>query len=383
MSEPAALAYFWGEDAFGIERAVRDFGAREAPPGETLLTWRTGGEEAADGSEGSTPAARRRAMTLEAIEQHVGSAPLFGAGTLVVVRQPGSLLAEATARERLIRIARSVPPGNALCFADLVGGGARGPAAAGVLRDAVVEAGGLVRELAVPAAGRMEGWLRDRAAELGVTLDADAGRLLAERVGGHIREADVDRRHRTELANAELEKLALYRPEGRISAADVAALVSPSIPASMWAFLDALGGRDASSAARLGDALLDEGTPMPVLVAQVHRRLRELVITREHLDSGSRPADIVRSLKVQPFRAQKLAEQARTWTAAGLDDALTDLADLDLRSKGIALDGSTVQMSGSLDALTLQVWLAVHVAGVSDDATAGRPSLQGRQGRVA
>ncbi|CAN5437053.1 hypothetical protein BH24CHL9_BH24CHL9_13740 [soil metagenome] len=373
MSEPASLAYFWGEDSFGIERAALEFAVRVAHAGDTMLTWRTSGEDAAEGSEGSTPAARRRASTLDGIEQHIGSAPLFGGGTLVVVRQPGSLLAESAARERLIRIARTVPPGNALCFTDLVGSGARGPAASGVLRDVVAEVGGSVGEFAVPAAGRMEAWLRERASALGVTLEPGAARLLAERVGAHVREADVDRRHRTELANAELEKLALYRPEGTIAEADVEALVSASVPASMWGFLDALGSRASSSAARLGDDLLRDGAPMPVLVAQVHRRLRDLILVREHLDTGSRPADIVRSLKVQPFRAQKLAEQARTWTADGLEAALAELVDLDLSSKGISVDGSTVQMSDGIDALTLQAWLAVHVAGAGV-GVAGRAS---------
>jgi DNA polymerase III delta subunit len=109
-------------------------------------------------------------------------------------------------------------------------------------------------------------------------------------------------------------------------------------------------------------------------VAQVHRRLRDLIIVREHLDSGSRPADIVRSMKVQPFRAQKLAEQARTWTAADLDEALTDLAAVDLRSKGISVDGSTVQMSERLDALSLQAWLAEHLAAGRAVPTRGVPS---------
>ena len=157
-------------------------------------------------------------------------------------------------------------------------------------------------------------WLIEQARTLGTTLQPDAARLLAERVGGHVREADVDRRRRTELAHAELEKLALYRIEGPIAKADVEALVPETIPGSMWAFLDAVGARAIATASRLAERLLADGTPMPLLIAQVHRRLRDLVLVREHLDAGSRNADIVRSMRLQPFRAQKLAEQARTWT---------------------------------------------------------------------
>ena len=130
-----------------------------------------------------------------------------------------------SARDRFVALVGQVPPGNALCVTDLTASGARGPAAKGVLRDAVAAAGGVVAEFQVLPAGRLEAWLMERAAELGANLEPSAARLLAVRVGGHVRESDVDRRRRTELANAELEKLALYRPGGSIGAADVEALV--------------------------------------------------------------------------------------------------------------------------------------------------------------
>jgi DNA polymerase III delta subunit len=65
-------------------------------------------------------------------------------------------------------------------------------------------------------------------------------------------------------------------------------------------------------------------------------------------------------MKLQPFRAQKLAEQAGAWSADGLHRAVDGLLELDLRSKGITLDGSTAQMSDARDALGLQVWIAEH-----------------------
>jgi DNA polymerase III delta subunit len=359
MSEAVPrLAYLWGEDAFGIGQALRDFAAGLAATGEPMTTWRADADdEASDGSDGSGTSARRRGRTLDEVEEHLATAPLFGGGTLVVVPQPGALAAESTARERLLRLLRDVPPGNALCFTDLIASGAKGPAAKGVVRDAVAEAGGLVRELAVPPAGRLEAWLVEQARTLGTSLQPDAARLLAERVGGHVREADVDRRRRTELAHAELEKLALYRIDGPIAKADVEALVPETIPGSMWAFLDALGARATASAARLAERLLADGTPMPLLIAQVHRRLRDLVLVREHLDAGSRNADIVRSMRVQAFRAQKLAEQAGTWTGDALVEALDGLLELDMRSKGIATDGGVRQMSDAIDGLAVASWI--------------------------
>jgi len=360
MTDTPPLAYFWGEDAFTIERAAGAYARRVAPPGEAMAVWRASLDDDSGEEGGSASTARRRAMALDGIEQHLGMAPLFGAGTLVIVRQPAGLLAEKEARQRLIDLVAAVPSGNALCVTDLTASGAKGPAARGALRDAIAEAGGVVEQFKVPGPGQLEPWLVKRAVELGIELQPRAAHLLAERVGGHIRESDVDRRRRTELANGELEKLALYKPGGSIAPEDVEALVSETIPGSTWAFLDAVGARAGANATTLAERLLDAGTPLPVLTSQLHRRLRDLILVREHLDSGSSNPQIVKELKLQPFRAKKLTEQARAWTMPQLEAALMDLLALDLRSKGVAVDGSTLQMSERIDALTVQTWLARH-----------------------
>jgi DNA polymerase III delta subunit len=365
------VAYVWGEDALGIERAMQAWARSLGPPGEPPETWRVSlDDEAGDDASGSSSSARRRTRTLDAIEEHLATMPMFGSGTLVLLRQPGPLLAEATARDRLLGLVRSVPLGNAFGIADLVASGAKVPAAKGVLRDGVSAVGGHVVECPVPTGARLEAWLGERAAELGSNLDPAAARLLAQRVGANVRESDVDRRRRTELADAELAKLTIYRPGAVITRADVEALVTESIPGSMWAFLDAVGMREAASASELAERLLAEATPMPVLVSQLHRRVRDLLLVREHLDAGSRPPQIVKELKLQPFRAQKLSEQARRWTITQLEAALEDLLALDLRSKGIAVDGATLPMSPAIDALGLQTWLAGHAAAQARTSTA-------------
>ena len=86
---------------------------------------------------------------------------------------------------------------------------------------------------------------------------------------------------------------------------------------------------------------------------------------RTSKSSGSSPPQIVKALKLQPFRAKKLAEQAHAWSLAALETAMTDLLALDLRSKGISLDGATLQVSEAIDALTLQAWVARHASAAS------------------
>ena len=362
--EPVApIAYFWGEDAFAIGRAVAAFAVASGDDTLPLDVWQSPAEDdsgAEVAETGGSSASKRRQRALDEAESRLGTAPLFGGGTLVVIRQPGWLLRESASAQRTLSLIRAVSPGNALAFSDLIGNGGRGPAAAGALREAVIAAGGTAREFPALTRERLESWIVTRGSELAIRVEPEAARLLAERVGGYVRESDVDRRRQSELANSELEKLALYRPGGSVSREDVAELVTEAIPGSAWAFLDAVAAREAAEAAQLAARLLDSGTPLPVLVTQLHRRIRDLIVTREHLDDGARPPDLVRVMGMQPFRVQKLAQQASVWKIADLEAALHGLLELDLRSKGISLDGSTAQMSDARDALGLQLWIAEH-----------------------
>ncbi|MDP8904633.1 MAG: DNA polymerase III subunit delta [Chloroflexota bacterium] len=361
-----ALAYFWGEDAYAIEQAGAAHARQlEADLGQRIEIWRT----AADGDEGAGVAAAR-GRTLDEIEQRLTTSPLFGGGTLVVVRQPASLVAESSARQRLHALLAAVAPGNGLCFLDLLAAGSRTLAAPNAgLRDAVAAAGGLVREFPALTRDRMEAWIEARAAELDLRVGPGAARLLAQRVGAHVREGDIDRRRQAEVANAELEKLSLYRPGETVTREDVAELTSEAIPGSTWALLDAVGARRAGDAAGLAERLLHAGAPLALLIAQLHRRLRELIVVRDHLSAGTRPPELVRTMSMQPFRVQKLAEQAARWDAESLDAALAGLLDVDLLSKGIGRDGSARSISDDRSRLALLGWIGERVGRRGGSAT--------------
>ncbi|MEP7360592.1 MAG: DNA polymerase III subunit delta [Chloroflexota bacterium] len=357
------LAYFWGEDAWLIDRAARDYrAALEAAAGQPFDVWRASSDDDDGDASGGESASgtKKKARLLDDIAQHIGTATLFGGGTLVIVRQPGWLLRESASRERLIKMLAEVASGNALCFVELLAQGGKATAPSTEMRNTIEALGGQVREFQALNAARMEGWIGERARELEVTLGPGAARLLSERVGANVREGDIDRRRMSELANAELEKLALYRPGGTITRDDIDALVSEAVPGSTWAFLDALGTRSIAMASSLAVRLINDATPMPVLVTQIHRRLRELIVIRDHLAAGTKPQDMVRELKLNPYRAQKLAEQARTWSQPELDAALQDLYELDLLTKGIAADGSPHSMSEDKSALALIAWIGAH-----------------------
>jgi hypothetical protein len=85
-------------------------------------------------------------------------------------------------------------------------------------------------------------------------------------------------------------------------------------------------------------------------------------MVRDHLDAGTRPPDLVRALKLQPYRAQKLAEQAARWDGVALGKALGGLLEIDLLSKGIGADGSPRSLSEDRSRLALMGWIGERVS---------------------
>jgi len=264
----------------------------------------------------------------------VATATLFGGGALVILSDPAPLVATKPLQATMQETIASVAPGNALAFLDPVDGTARRPASLEWLRKSVAEAGGEVREFIAPTSGQMARWIEERAKERGIAITGPAASLLAERVGANVRERDVDRRRQGELAVAELEKLALYRLEGQITPDDVKALVVDVVPGSTWAFLDAIGTRRAAEALTLAQRL--DNVPGPLLVTHLHRRIKELIEIGDLLGSGTSAATLIRTLKLNPYRAERLAEQARAWALPELDAALAGLLELDrtLKDRG-------------------------------------------------
>ncbi len=339
MTGPA-LGYYWGDDEHGLEAAAIALGRRAAGPGgEPPLTWRTNG-------------ATTRAAD---IAERVATATLFGGGTLVIVEDPGPLVRTRADREALLAAVATLAPGNALAFVEPVDGTARRLKSLEDLAIAVADAGGEVRQVAAPREGGMARWIEERAAEREVRLERGAAEALARKVGAFVREGDVDRRRQGRLAVAELEKLAVYRLDAPVRAEDVDALVADAIPGSTWAFLDAVGSRRAREAAALLDRLL-ETVPEPVLVAVIHRRVRELLLVADHRERGETIQATARALKLKEFPARKLWEQGTAWRQDELVGALEGLLDLDAALKG----------ERSTDArrrrLAFSLWLAERVA---------------------
>jgi len=339
-----ALAYFSGDDVYALDRAADAVFERLAATEPGLERARIGGD----------------ATTAGRLAERVATASLFGGGTLVVVVDPAPLVRSKDDRDALVALLATLADGNGLVFLEPNDGSNRRPAGLVAIEKAVAEAGGDTKAFHAPKEGQLANWIDQRARERGLVLGPGAAKELATRVGGFVREADVDRRQQGQLAVGELDKLALYRPTGQISIDDVRALVAETVPGSAWAFLDAVAERRVPRALEILERLLDS-TPELVILAQLHRRVRELLIATDLAASGARPPEIVKALGIKPYPAQLRVEQARAWTLPELDAALHGLVELDATVRGAP--GTPVGDAQRRLAFTL--WIGDRVARAS------------------
>jgi len=350
------VAYFFGDDGWSMGRAVDDIArhierATGAAPDRVRLT----GKE----------------VTLDAITGPVATAPMFGGGMMVVAVDPPPLTRSKESRAAVERLVANVAPGNALVFLEVRAGGRKRTASAEDLAQLVGIAGGTVKAFSMPMGSSLVGWLNSRAAELGMTLEPPAVRDLADRLGGLVSEGDVDRSTLGEMAVQELRKLSLYRLNGPVTVEDVRALVPAAVPDSAWAFLDAVALRRIAQVAPQLDRLL-ETQPEPVILVQLHRRLRSLLIAADHMAAGGTPAGLIKLLGGPPFVVEKTAQQSRTWTGAELQTAIEGLLELDATLKGIGATGAT-------DAQRRMAWIMWAATCVAHRPSAGAGSSASRR----
>jgi DNA polymerase III delta subunit len=343
----APLAFFWGDDELSAARAVDRFEAALA------------GESGAPMERWLLRANRNIARAQIAdLTERVATSVMFGGGTLAVVLNAGTLVVRNEDRDAMLAAMTVVAPGNGLVILDTSQSGAKAPVPKR-LADAVAAAGGPVRQFQSPKGCALTGWIEGEARERGLTLAPGSAKLLAERIGGNVQEGDAERRYQTRTASIELDKLALYRGGAPIGPDDVTALVAEAVPGSVWAFTDAVGERRVEQALTILDRLLED-TPEPVLLAVLHRRVRELIETGDRLEAGERLPAIGKAMGVNSeYRMGRLRDQAKAWTTVELIAALEGLVELDAMVKGMPGE----ERGDAQRRLAFSLWVMDHPRG--------------------
>ena len=210
---------------------------------------------------------------------------------------------------------------------------------------AAVKKSGDVRNFEQPTGKALVGWVVGHAKRLGLDLPEDVARSLIERCSG-----DKQR-----LAN-ETEKLALYVSGGPATVEDVEALCSPDVQSNIFAFVDSLAAGDRGRALKLLEDLISTGEPPLRVTYMVRRQFRLVAQARTLFERGASLGEVAKELKVPPFVARKLEEQASGLGAEDLELALELVLDLERGLKGgsdlgdeLQVELAVLKLSGSQD----------------------------------
>jgi DNA polymerase III subunit delta len=154
--------------------------------------------------------------------------------------------------------------------------------------------------LPAPVKGALVKWIGDRAKRMKLSLEGDAGRVLAE-----IFPDDPP------AIASELEKLSVL--EGKVDAETVRRVVNHLPPTNVFAVLEAAAKRQPGVAADHLERLLDAGEDpfrlMGALIGQYQLNARAFALLQR--DPVVRFEEAGRVLSVHPFRAQKAIEAMR------------------------------------------------------------------------
>ncbi len=170
-------------------------------------------------------------------------------------------------------------------------------------------------------------WVVARAKELGIVLDPEAARALIKHVG-----------ERQQRLLRELEKLALGIDDPEevtiLDAGQIIELTASSAERKAWAVADALVAGDQQAAVQAYLALRAQGERVSGLLYWISQRLRTAHEIAAALDAGEPPAQIKRRLRMPSRAADKLIADARRAGSERLRQAICEVADLELASRG-------------------------------------------------
>ena len=238
---------------------------------------------------------------------------LFGEGPFVVVRNLDAW--NAAQKAKILGYLEDPSP-----EADLVMLGAKLGAREKLLT--AVKKAGEVHDFKQPTGKALARWATGYAKKQGLQLPEDVAEELVTRCSDD--KARISR---------ETEKLALYA-EGAATMEDVEALCLPDLQSNIFQFVDALGAGDRGQALHLLEALLGTGEPPLRILYMIRRQFRLLARASSLLEDGAPRPEVASKLKVPPFVAKKLEEQARRTGEENLENALALVLDLECGLKG-------------------------------------------------
>lgn len=320
MANPKPTFYvLHGEDEFMLSETLADFKRRLGRPDTVDL---------------NTTILEGRGLTLSELHHACDAVPFLADKRLVVVEgllstltpRAGQELSDAKQEvlDELADYLPHLPPTTRLVLVEDHSLPSKHP----ILRLAKREQQGYVKHFERPDAKVLPRWIRRRARKHGGDIEPRAAHRLAAIVGADLR-----------LLDQEIVKLVTYSDgERAVTEADVGMLVPYSQDAVIFDLVDALGHRDASTAARTLHRLLDEGEHPLALLGMIIRQFRLLIQVKTLKTAGATWRDVAKKLDIHPFPARKLYNQATHFTPQQLEKVYRYLSETDLDIKTGKID---------------------------------------------
>jgi DNA polymerase III subunit delta len=179
------------------------------------------------------------------------------------------------------------------------------------------------REFPLMRRDSLSGWIRDRAAAKGATIDTQAMTELAELVGPNLWAMD-----------GEIEKLAIYVGDRPITLADVQALVTGNRESSVFELVDAIMDKRPQAALEVTERLLFSGATGPYLISMIARQARMVAVAQD-LSLRKVPQNewAQRIGTSSDFVVRKTSEQARRFSPEAVRGLYRLLLEADISMK--------------------------------------------------
>jgi len=266
------------------------------------------------------------APSLDALRRAAQAVPFLSQRRLVVISGATKAFSAADQKAAFLKFLENVPASTALVLIERPALDHKDKKLARPWLQKWAQAAGrraLLRKYEPLQGPQMLAWLLARAKELGGELQPQAAAALAQMVGSD-----------KAAAEQEIEKLLAFVAYQRpIEAADVAAVSLPSgEQGDFFALIDALSAGNGARAMGLLEDLLPERDSIMLFFSLVsHFRL--LLQSREMVDGGKGDKEITKILGIHPYRAEKLAAQARRFSLGALESIYRRLLILDEQIK--------------------------------------------------
>ena len=175
---------------------------------------------------------------------------------------------------------------------------------------------------------KLLGWVAEQFRQRGTPTEHEACTALVAIVGEDLH-----------ALAAEVDKIATWAGGEPVGEREVLALAAPFGEEPMYKLTDALGARDGTAALSLSETIFDRDDRQrrdvsARMAGAISGHVSRLATLRRMSERGVSSKDAAAELKLHPFRAEKLARQAESFSPEELDDATIRLARLDHALKG-------------------------------------------------